>query len=391
MIYFELLGSFSLPGEGDGTGTARTVSKKTGKKTLSFLQYLIVNGSRNISAEELIDTFWAESDSSDPANALRNMLHKIRNLLKELFPDQRELLQTLPGCYAWTPDICIETDIEKFEHTCLEAKDCSGGECMELLKRAVSLYKGDFLPGNDSEWAGSLRQYYRTLYLDACKALLPLLEEKEQWTEIIGVCSQAYQIDFCIEEFTACQMRAFIALGQPEQAIERYESFKELMLKEFGIPPTEYIEQTRALVSGLNQEDDQEIFKLVCEEHESKRAFFCSFGVFQNIVALEQRHLSRTGQRSTLVIVSLDNAASPNTDVRRLERILQEGLRTGDPVARLTAGSYILMLTGTDADDAQIVTNRLDCTFHRTYRHSTARLSFRISALHPPKKEKSKL
>ena len=383
VICFELLGTFSLPGVGDGTGMSRTVSKKIGKKTLSFFQYLIVNCSRSISAEELIDTFWADGDSSDPANALRNMLHKIRNLLKELFPGQGELLQTLPGCYIWNPDICVETDIGKFEHICLKAKSCAGEERMELLRQAVSLYKGDFLPGNDSGWVRPLRQYYRTLYLDACRALLPLLEEKEQWMEAVGVCSQAYQIDFCVEEFTACQMRAFIAMGQPEQAIERYESFKERMLEELGIPPTEYIEQIRALVSGLNRDGGQEIFKLVCEESDTGQAFFCSFGVFQNIVALEQRHLMRTGQGSMLVIVSLDGTTTPNTDVRRLERILQEGLRTGDPVARLTAGSYILMLTGTDAAGAQTVINRLDCTFHRTYRHSNARLSFCTSALKP--------
>ncbi len=45
------------------------------------------------------------------------------------------------------------------------------------------------------------------------------------------------------------------------------------------------------------------------------------------------------------------------------------------------------MLTGTDAQDAQIVINRLDCKFHKTYRHSNARLSFRTSALCPTKEE----
>ncbi len=386
IICFGLLGLFSYTDEVHSTAPVRTVSKKVGKKTLSFLQYLIVNYSRNISAEELIDLFWADNGSSDPANALRNMLHKIRNVLKGLFPGQEELLRTLSGCYAWDPEVCIELDTEQFEHICMDARQRSGRECMELLRQAVALYKGDFLAGNDSEWVRPLRQYYRTLYLDACKALLPLLEAEELWMEVVSVCSQAYQIDFCVEEFTACQMRAFIAMGQPEQAIERYESFKERMFKEFGIPPTEHIEQIRALVSGLSREnggDEQEIFKLVCESHLEKQAFFCSFGVFQNIVALERRHLARSGLRSTLVIVSLDNETAPNTDVRRLERILQEGLRIGDPVARLTAGSYIMMLTGTDTDDAQIVINRLDCKFHKTYRHSNAKLSFRTSALCP--------
>lgn len=375
VIRFEMLGSFSY-----------SARKKAGKKTLSFLQYLIMNHARNISTEELIEVFWTENNSSDPANALRNMLFKIRNLLKDMFPRQADLLQTLQGCYGWNPGIRIELDTEQFERLCLEARKCSGNACLAYLRQAVSLYKGDLLMGNDSEWITVPRQYYRTLYLDACKALLPLLETEEEWMEMAAVSSQAYQADPYMEDFTAHLMRAFVAMGQPEQAVDRYEIFRKRILKELGIAPSERIEQLYTFALGLRKEDrgdEREIFRLVCEGNSNKRAFFCSFGMFQSIVALEKRHLARSGQTSTLVIVSIGENAAPSTDARRLERILQDGLRTGDPVARLTAGSYILMLTGTDPENAQIVISRLDCTFHKTYRHSSAQLSFRISALCP--------
>lgn len=399
VICVKLLGSFcyTMPDESeeppfgkDPAGQERKeycmISGKIGKKALSFLQYLVINHTRNITAEELIDTFWTEKHSSDPANALRNMIFKIRSLLKDMFPGEEELLQTLQGCYAWNPEIQIELDTEQFEKICLEARQESGKKSMELFRRAIAIYHGDFLSGNDSEWAGAARQYYRTLYLDACKALLPMLEKDEEWMEIVSVCSQAYQIDFCVEEFTVYQMQAFIAMGQPEQAVERYEVFRKRMLKEFEMPPTERIEQIYTLALGLRKEerrDDGEIFKLVCEGNSGKRAFFCSFGMFRSIVALERRHLARSGQKSTLVIVSLGKETAPTTDARRLERVLMDGMRTGDPVARLEAGAYILMLTGADAESAQIVISRLDCSFHKTYRHSNARLSFRISSLCP--------
>ena len=177
-------------------------------------------------------------------------------------------------------------------------------------------------------------------------------------------------------------IRAFL----PEQAVEKYRCFKERLLKELGLLPTEEIEQIHTLALGFCRHrtgDEEDIFRLVCEDAPAKQAFFCSFGVFQNIVALERRHLARSGHISTLVIVSLDGSAPLTTDVRRLERILQEGLRTGDPVARIAAGAYILMLTGANAEHAQVVTNRLACSFHKTYRHSNARLNFRLSALCP--------
>lgn len=375
VIRFELLGSFSY-----------SARKKAGKKTLSLLQYLIMNHARDISTEELIEVFWTEKNSSDPANALRNMMFKIRTLLKDMFPKQADLLRTLQGCYGWNPEVRIELDTEQFEKVCLEARRCSKEACLALLRQAAALYKGDLLLGNDSDWVTVPRQYYRTLYLDACKALLPLLEIEEKWTEIIALCSQAYQVDSYMEEFTAYQMRAFIAIGQPEQAADRYETLRKRLLAELGILPSESIEQLYTLALGLRKEnrgDEREIFRLVCEGNSNKRAFFCSFGMFQSIVALEKRHLERSGQMSTLVIVSIKEEEAPTTDARRLERILKEGLRTGDPVARLAAGSYILMLTGTDTENAQIVISRLDCTFHKTYRHSNAQLTFQISALCP--------
>lgn len=376
VIHFELLGSFSY----GNTGT----SLKAGKKALSFLQYLIVNHDRNISSDELLDRFWMDSNSSSPSNAFRHMLFKVRNLLEEMFPGKRDLLQTYSGYYAWNPEVCIKLDTEQFETVCLKAKRTPGEEeQLKLFLEAISLYKGDFLASNDSEWALVLRQYYRTLYLDVCKSALPILYEKKQWMEILSICGQAYQIDFAMEDFTAYQMRAMLALGQPEQAIEKYEAFRERMLQEFEVIPSRQIEQLYTLATDLYKREVNvsDIFKLVCEDEEEQRAFFCTFEVFQKIVVLEKRHLARSGEMSALVIVRLGEKATPATDARRLERILLDGLRAGDPVARLEADSYILLLTGASLENARMVMGRIDYNFHSKYRYSKAKLCYQIEPL----------
>ena len=51
-IHFELLGSFSCREARDGEKKNRA-----GRKAMSFLQYMIVNHTRNISSEELIRQF----------------------------------------------------------------------------------------------------------------------------------------------------------------------------------------------------------------------------------------------------------------------------------------------------------------------------------------------
>lgn len=375
IIHFGLLGSFSC---------SYDRSVKGGKKALSFLQYLIVNHARSISSEELLEQFWTEEVSNSPQAALRRMMHTVRSILDEMFPDMDDLLITLPGCYVWNPEVRLVLDTELFEKACMDAKRATGEERYSRLLQAVSLYSGDFLSGNDSEWVLVLRQYYQTFYLDVCKAVLPILYQKEEWMKILDICGQAYRIDFAVEEFTLYQMRAMIAMGQPEQAVKQYKIFRDKIIQEYGIMPASHIEKLYMLASDLRRKNrkEQDIFKLVCEE-EGSLAFFCTFEIFQKIVALEKRHIERSGQPSALVVVSLGKKAIPVTDARRLERILLEKLRTGDPVARLAADSYILMLTGASTENARQAMGRIDCDFHRVYRHSKADLRYQIAPLLP--------
>ena len=111
------------------------------------------------------------------------------------------------------------------------------------------------------------------------------------------------------------------------------------------------------------------------------RHSLCTFSVFRSIVALERRHLARSGSESSIVLVRLDSGAVPTTDARRLERVLLEGLRTADPVARLDAASYILLLTGASVENAQAAISRMGRMFHKPYTQSRANFSYRICAL----------
>lgn len=306
-----------------------------------------------------------------------------------MFPEQENLLITLPGCYAWNSAIRLELDSEQFEQACLEARKHSGEAYLEILLKAISFYKGDFLLGNDSDWVLSLRRYYQTLYLDVCKMTLPLLQKQERWMEMVSICEQACAVDFSVDTFIVYHMEALISMGHQERAVSVYQDFKKQLWQEFEIEPSEQVEQIRTLAEGMCQNNisGQDILKLVAEEELDNRAFFCTFTVFQSIVALERRHLVRSGQPSSLCLVTLDNKVTPTTDARRLERILLEGLRTGDPVARLDAGSYILMLTGAGVEDAWAVMDRLDRAFHKTYSHSKACITFRVVPLEPIKQE----
>ena len=93
VLCFKLLGSFQFRegGEAQWRSLESMGIKGVGKKQLAFLMYFLLNNKRLITAEELVETFWP-GDSKDPANALKNTLHKNRTLLKTMFPQTGELI-----------------------------------------------------------------------------------------------------------------------------------------------------------------------------------------------------------------------------------------------------------------------------------------------------------
>lgn len=299
-----------------------------------------------------------------------------------MFPEEENMIVTRRGNYGWNPALQIELDSEEFEQACREARR-QPEAAAELLSQVLPIYKGDFLAGNDSDWVIPVRRYYQTLYLDACREVLPALQKQERWMEIIDICEQARNVDFAAEDFVISQMQALISIGQSARAMEQYTHYRERLWEEFQIAPSEQMEQTYALASCMGRGDTGkgDILKMVTEEENDGRAFFCTFRTFQKIVALERRHLSRTRGASTLMIVGLGNQVIPGTDARRLERVLLDSLRAGDPVAKLDVTSYVLMLPGSSPADARTVAERIDRTFRRTYSHSRASLSFRTAIL----------
>ena len=55
-----------------------------GSKMILLLEYLIAQRGREITQNELIDLFW--SDSKNPANALKTLVHRTRAMLDEMIP-----------------------------------------------------------------------------------------------------------------------------------------------------------------------------------------------------------------------------------------------------------------------------------------------------------------
>lgn len=377
-IHFCLLGTFGY----ELDGKVQSVIIKGGKLR-SFLQYLIVNHKSCITHEELIEQFWPDGTSDNPGSALRYSASKARELLAKLFPSDQKLLVTVSGGFVWNNDVTVTLDSEQFENTYMRAKSMGADERADELLKAADMYNGEFLPGNEDRWAQTQRVYYSTLYVSACKEVLPLLEEKERWADIVQVCERAYRFDFSVEEFTLYLMEAYIEQGHAQKAVDHYHKFCASLKGEYELEPSVAITQmyTRAERAKSGRDDDEEIFSLMTGQPEEDKAYKCSFRTFQSIVSLEKRHMKRTKQESSIVNVKIARSSTMSTDVSRLERVLQEGLRAGDTFSKLDQSAYVVLLPGASKEQAQNVMERLKTKFSKLYSHSCALISYQICPL----------
>ena len=387
-ISFRLLGSFAYRSAGSDIWMQFGGNTSGGRKLRSFLEYLIVNHSRDISAEELIEKFWSGSDSKNPAGSLKYTMHKARVLLCGMFPEYDDLIWNVRGYYIWNPEVKINLDIEMFEQACICVTKQEKKNPDAFIK-AIELYTGDLLPGSDADWVKQLRLYYRSLYIDICKTAILMLQDRGDWQEIARLSERSYAIEPGVEDFTDFLMQALISLGQAQRALEQYDVYCECIWEEGRNIPSDKIEETRSLaLMSLTDElvDDRRIFEMVTQQDNKQNAFLCSFAVFKGIVNLEMRHINREKYESCIMIIGIrknSDSRHQAADVRRAEKMLLENLRRGDPVARLNAGSFITLLSGVCETNASLISRRIDNAFHRRYRSSKAELDFRTFMLRP--------
>ncbi len=387
-IYFKMLGVFSYRCDpaSPWISIGEIAPKAIGKKVFAFMEYLLLNHQRNVSADELMEHFWPEESSRDPGGALKFTLHKARVLLKTMMPDQEKFINTLPdGYYCWDESLKIELDIESFEQLCLKAKKPGfEAEQKDIYARALSVYERDLLPSCREIWAGSMRSYYHTLYVDAVQCMLRYLMAENSWLEVVNLCEKASEIDSSIEDCAVCMIQALIALGQVERAADCYENYRAMLWSCYGVTPGEKVEQMYAMIMEARKGSFVNIQDLVRFFHENKKdkAFLCDFSSFRSFVLMEQRCRQRDEHSSVLVAVSIRNSGEFNlADIRHLERVLLMGLRSIDPVTRLNAGSFLILLKNADIKAGERVTKRLDHLFKKTYPDASLTLEWQLFSL----------
>lgn len=364
------------------------------QKIWNVLSYLIVHRDRNVPQSEFIEQFWPDENSSNPVNALKTLLYRVRAMLEPLFGADIDPILSQRGSYSWNRAIECSVDADEFERLCQKAAEArlSDEKRTDLYRRADALYRGDFLPKLSNElWTIPITARYHNLYLKSVKEFAALLEKHEAFEEMAAVCMRASLIDQLDEEIHILIVRALLRQGKDAAALAHYESATDLLYRNLGVRPSQELRalytEIMAVEKGL--ETDLEVIQGDLREAAARPgAFVCEYGFFKEAYRLEARRAARSGQsvHVGLITVSLPDGGVPALNVLgatmdQLLQVMVGNLRRGDVVSKYSGAQFVVMLPAANFEDSTMVMERIVSAFYRQHRRNFLKLSYRLRAL----------
>ncbi|MGB4553287.1 MAG: BTAD domain-containing putative transcriptional regulator [bacterium] len=356
-----------------------------------LFKYLLTNREQGVLPEVLVETLWPEQEYADPKSAVRTLIYRLRQILDGGCGEKKsDYIYFEQGCYRWNTEASYYLDAQGFEELCQQAQGLvreKPEEAITLLQRAMSLYKGEYLPETAfSEWVLPPRNYYRRLYLQGVVTLAGLLKNARRYEEIISLCEEAIRIEPFEEDLHLPFLEALLAKGRKKQALTHYQYITAALYRELGVKPSQALRHIYRLIQAEDSVAAAQDLSLVQEglqgaSEEKEGAFYCEPPIFRSIYKLESRRAERRGQEVALCLLTLNGekgAISPpelQEAMEHLQAVLLACLRKGDVVTRWNESQFLVLLDTVNLHQAQKVLKRIESSFWGTWGQNEGRLS----------------
>ena len=391
VLQIRMLGDLSLSTD----ETCISFSENRSWKVQMLLAYLIYRRQDTVSQDELLELLWNRTESQEASpGILKTTMHRVRASLDALWPSAgHDLILRRGSGYVWNNAIPAVLDIDEFERLCSTESDDEEKE-VQLLLKAVHLYKGDFLSHFvTAPWLVPITAYYHDLYVRTLLKLLPKLMDRGQVEEAAQVCRTAIELEPHNQELHCYMMRALLALGDAQGVVEVYKALCDHLLSSFGIIPDEearklYREATKTF--NNNALPIEVILDQIREPDSPPGALMCEYDFFMVLCHLLARSMVRSGTAIHIALLSVTGEDGGELSKRSLPRAMENlenqvriNLRRGDAASRCSASQFVLMLPNANYENSCIVCNRIIKAFFRQYPHSPAVIQYSVRPLGP--------
>lgn len=343
-----------------------------------LLTFFLNNRNRMIPIQELGELLWTEDESDNQVGALKNLMYRLRSIMKKILGDT-EFILTGRGTYYWNPEISVKTDCEEFEELYKKAKELDDNliEQTACYQRAFSLYTGGFLPKLSSEhWVISLSAYYHSMFLTLSKTLAELYEKQNLFEEMENVCNQALLRDSLDEYLYFLLIKAMIGQHKVKLAEKCYTQAVKHLYENLGVKPSKQLQEVyNSLLSQMNEQelDLRTIQDDLKEAAKPRGVFLCEYGIFREIYRIQARQAKRFGMaiHVGLITISVPSYVKEGSEVclSMLKQAMEHTektfltLRSGDIAARYSGSQYVMLLPTCTYESGKSVMIRIEQLF----------------------------
>lgn len=233
-----------------------------------LLLFMVTHREQILTTDEIATAIWQEEEVDNPAGALKNLMYRLRTILKKTF-GETEFIQTSRGSYCWNPQVEVVLDVEQFEEMTSKARNEKedSEQVIQYYEAAVRLYQGDFMPKlTEMHWVVTTSTYYHSMYLSAIKAVAELYIAEEKYDELESLCNEALDIDNLDEQIHYYLIYARMKNQNMQLAMQSYEKACEILHRELGVRNPEKLREIHEELLKMNKGIEAENMETVQED-----------------------------------------------------------------------------------------------------------------------------
>ncbi len=213
------------------------------EKARQLFQILLSHRGTPLFREQITDQLWgdvppeiAERDFKVALNALATALNPNR-----IGRGSAPFIEKNNAAYQLTMNGILVVDRDEFTDLVKKSeKSIDDHEKCALLRTALSLYEGDYLPEARYElWSENERERLRTIYMRSVEIYANLCFDQHQYQEVLDQCVKALEIDPTWETMYVIMMKCYSSLSNRSMVVQTYQTCKRVLERELGIEVSE--------------------------------------------------------------------------------------------------------------------------------------------------------
>ena len=225
-------------------------SGKIQHRPLSLFKALIAFGGRGVSEDHLVDILWPESEGDAAHSAFTTTLSRLRHLLgiEQAIKFHEGKVVIDPRC-CWVDIWAFERIIGHVDKTWKE--EATENHLMQAVKtaeKALKLYTGPFLSGDNEPWMISVRERLRNKFLRNVRRIGYFWEQIGELGKAVECYQKGLEVDDLVEEFYQRLMKCHQRMGKRAEAIAVYKRCCHILSSVLEIEPSP---ETKAIYREL--------------------------------------------------------------------------------------------------------------------------------------------